>query len=349
MLHTVRRFAPITLLSCLLVAPGSASPGTATWLRIGLAGAKCARGDPYAFWFHRGSSRRLLLYFQDGGGCWSYETCRRGSSFFQDSLRSPTDPSLPEGGILDFSDARNPFRDYTAAYLPSCTGDVHWGNNVAHYTAADGRTLAIHHFGFANARRALRWVYRRYRSPRRVFVTGCSAGSVGSVVFAPYVMRHYRRASIVQLGDSLAFVFHRPVDIETGWRADRNLPRWIPRMRSLDPERMTMAQYYSIVAGFYRGRSFGQFNYARDAVQTRYYVAVGGKGEDFPAALRSSLEAIHRRAANFRSYVAPGDSHCVLPLPSFYRARVDGVSLRAWVQRYASGRPVRSIGKAAGS
>jgi hypothetical protein len=104
MLHTVRRFVPITLLSCLLVAPGSASPGTATWLRVGLPGAKCARGGPYAFWFHRGSSSHLLLYFQDGGGCWSYETCRPGSGFFQDSLRSATDPSLPEGGILDFSD-----------------------------------------------------------------------------------------------------------------------------------------------------------------------------------------------------------------------------------------------------
>jgi RNA polymerase sigma factor (sigma-70 family) len=263
----VRRFASAILLSGLLLAPGSASPGAATWLRIGLSGAKCARGGPYAFWLHRGSRARLLLYFQDGGGCWSYETCRPGSGFFQDSLRSPTDPSLPESGILDFSDSRNPFRDYTAVYLPYCTGDVHWGNNLARYTEDGGRTLTIHHVGFDNDRRVLRWVYRRYPAPRRIFVTGCSAGSVGSAVFAPYVMRHYRHARTDQ--------FNGPEEL--------GLSR--PAKEKLAPGPLqVMGARLDEIEGLYREKYMryrnalatitGSYDSARDAVQHAFAQAV---------------------------------------------------------------------------
>jgi hypothetical protein len=340
----VPRLRGALLVACAALAVGSdGNASISDWIRIAVRGGACARGRGYAFWLHRGSSKHLLLYFQDGGGCWSYETCAPGSGYFQDNLRSPTDPRLPESGILDFHDRRNPFRTFSAVYIPYCTGDVHWGNNVQRYSDGHGNALTIHHVGFANDRRVLGWTYRRFHAPRQVFVTGCSAGSVGSAVWAPYVMRHYPRAQVNQLGDSLAFVFPRAVDIRSGWRADRNLPAWIPRMSTLDPTALTMARYYSIVASYYRRHVFSQFAYARDAVQTRYYVALGGRAEDFPSALAQSLAEIRRAATNFHSYVAPGDSHCVLPLSRFYDTSVGGVPLRRWVAAVAGGRAVRSV------
>lgn len=346
MWSTVRRHAAGALLACAVAfGAGDSSAGSvASWIRIAVPGGSCALGARYAFWFHPGSRTKLVLYFQDGGGCWSYDTCRRGSGFYQSSLRSPTDPSLPEQGMLDFRDPRNPFRDYSAVYVPYCTGDVHWGDNVERYSDGAGHTLVVRHVGFANDRRVLRWVYRRFRAPREVFVTGCSAGSVGSAVFAPYVIRHYPRATVNQLGDSLAFVFSRPVDIETGWRAGRNLPSWIPAMRTVDPHSMTMAQYYAIVANYYRGHTFSQFDYAADAVQARYYEAVGGRAEDFPAALAASLAEIRAHASNFASYVAPGTSHCALPLPAFHDLATDGVRLDGWAAAVAAGRRPASVG-----
>jgi Pectinacetylesterase len=338
----MRRVAMALALLGSLLACGAAT--AAGWVRIAVADGRCARGDPYAFWLRGGSPQKLVLYFQDGGGCWSYETCAPGSGFFQDSLRSPTAPSLPEGGMLDFANPANPFRTFTVAYLPSCTGDVHWGNNVVRYSDGKGGTLTIRHVGFSNAAYALDWVYRRYRAPREVFVTGCSAGSVGSAVFAPYVIRHYPRAVVNQLGDSLAFVFHGPVDIVHDWRADRTVPTWIPQLRALDLTRLTMAQYYSAVAAYYRGHTFAQFDWASDAVQNRYYVAVGGRDGDFPAALAASLAEIHRNAPNFASYVASGSSHCVLPLPAFYTTTVGGVPLSRWTAEVAAGRSVPSVG-----
>lgn len=122
----------------------------------------------------------------------------------------------PQGGTSSRPNhPENPFRDHTFVFIPYCTGDVHWGNNVQTYRDRPGREIVIHHKGFVNASTALRWVYVRFPSPRSVFITGCSAGSVGSIAFAPYVIQQYPNARVAQLGDSLAFVFHRPVNLHT--------------------------------------------------------------------------------------------------------------------------------------
>jgi hypothetical protein len=341
----VRRGLAAALLAlAVLPATGALDSASAVgWLRFAVPGARCARGTPYAFWLHPASRAKLLLYFQDGGGCWSYATCAPGSSFFQDALRAPDSPSFPEEGILDLNAASNPFGDFSIVYVPYCTGDVHWGNHVQTYRDGHGRKLVIHHVGFDNASRVLRVIYARYPSPRQVFVTGCSAGSVGSAIFAPYVIRHYPHATVEQLGDSLAFVFPRPVDIRSGWQADRSLPRWIPAIRRLDPARLTMAEYYAAVAGYYPAHTFAQFDYASDAVQTRYFAALGGKPDDFPAALAASLAKIKRSTPNFRAYVAPGSDHCVLPLARFFTTTVAGIPLADWTLGLAAGREVQDV------
>jgi hypothetical protein len=328
----------------LLFGAGDGQAGSlAGWLKISSTGGLCAHGDRYAFWFHAGSPTKLLLYFQDGGGCWNFDTCAPGSSFYQAHLRSPTSHPMPDGGIVDLADLRNPFRDYSIAYLPSCTGDVHWGSHVQTYGNGHGRRLVIHHVGFDNDRRALAWVFARFPTPTTVFVTGCSAGSVGSAVFAPYVIQRYPDATVNQLGDSLALVLPKLLDIRSGWRGDRALPTWIPALQRLNPARMTMADYYVALADFYPGHTFAQFDYAADAMQARYYVALGGHLAAFPAALRRSLQRIHAHAENFRSYVASGDAHCVLPRASFYSLRVGGVRVRGWVADLAEGRRVRDV------
>jgi Pectinacetylesterase len=312
----------------------------AQWIKVTPSKGVCAHGGRYSFWVHPGSRRKLLFYLQPGGGCWSFETCLPGSTFCDDSVTAADSPA-GQRGIFDLSNRANPFRGHTIVYAPSCTGDVHWGDNVQTYRSGTDR-LTIRHKGFVNASTALRWAYRAVPRPRSVFVAGCSAGSVGSAAFAPFVIRHYRRARVAQLGDSLAFVFHRPLDLEAGYRAHENFPRWIPAVRAIKPGHFTMARYYTAIGNYYRRASFAQFNYDSDAVQERFYAALGGTAGDFPAALAQSLGEIRASTPSFRSYTAPGSSHCVLPLDRFYSLRVRGVSLAGWVRRLAAGRPVRS-------
>jgi hypothetical protein len=310
-----------------------AATATTAWQKLEPGGrTRTARGGPYGFWVRPGDPRRLMLFFQEGGGCFSYETCVPGSRFFDDAVDASDDPS-DQGGILDPQDPRNPFRDHTTVYIPSATGDLHWGDARVRYRSGS-QHVDIEHRGFANAMAAVRWAFRHVPDPQSVLVTGCSAGSVGSAAFAPYVIRHYPRAQVTQLGDSLAFVFDGPVDL-SDTRAYANMPRWIPAVRALRPGEHTMADYYVAIARRYPKVAFAQINYASDAVQREFYTAAGGDPDGFDADLRAALDEIHEGAPNFHSYLAQGVDHCVLPFETFYTLRHRGVSVRDWAARLA--------------
>jgi hypothetical protein len=317
----------------LLLAVGggqSASGGASSdWHRIAPGGGtRCARGGPYAFWARIADPRRLVVFFQGGGGCFDETTCAPGSSWFDDAVTPADDPSF-SGGMLDLADSRNPFRGWSWLFIPSCTGDVHVGDTIARY----GPTR-VHQRGWRNARAGLEWAFRRFPNVHSVLVTGCSAGSVGSAFHVPAVLDRWPAARIAQIGDSLAFVFHRAVTL-TGWKAHRHFPRFF----RIGDRRFTMVEYLTALARRYPKRTFARFNHASDDVQEAFYGAVGGKAGDFEPRLRAA-EARLKRLPNYRSYVACGDEHCSFQSEAFYATRVGGVALRDWVAGLAAGRDV---------
>jgi hypothetical protein len=312
------------------------------WTRIDGGGeAICARGTPYSFWVRPGRVNKLLIFFQGGGGCWDAESCREGSSFFQDSVDESDNPD-GGAGIFDLDHPENPFKDYYMVYVPYCTGDVHMGNNV-HTYRENGQEVTIHFKGFVNGSTVMQWVYDHVGAPESIFVSGCSAGSVGSITFAPQLINHYRSARVYQLGDSEAFVFGRPIQIQNDWRAHDNFPVWIPALQEIKPGEWTAERFYTAIANHYPQHIFSQYNTAHDAVQQRYFFAAGGAGGSWEAALESSLSHIQAHAPNFRSYLASGSSHCIMPFASFYTRETNGVRFRDWVAAIAEGRDVENV------
>jgi hypothetical protein len=317
--------------------------GRERWIQVAAGGrTMTARGWPYSFWVRRGSPRKLLLFFEGGGGCFDYRSCRPGGTWFDDDVGPDDDPSAGSG-LLDLGDPANPVHGFTAVVVPSATGDVHWGDTRHTYRAPGGRRVTIEHRGFVNGMAAVRWAFTHVPAPDTVLVSGCSAGSVGSAAFAPYVIQRYRHARVAQLGDSLAFAWPRPSDLRD-WDVARHWPRWIPAVRRLDQARFRISDYYAAIARFYPHVTFAQINHAADRVQTRYFVALGGRPRAFAGALLESLRAIHRAAPSFRSVVMPGRSHCVLPVADFDHVTVDGVRLRDWVADLVAGHPVADLG-----
>jgi len=301
------------------------------WQRIEPGGAtRCARGGKYAFWLRRADPKRVLIFFQGGGGCFSVETCRPGSTWFDDRVDA-FDTPVGSGGILDFGNPDNPFRDYSLVYIPSCTGDVHTGSRVVRYGP-----VRVHQKGFLNARAALARAYREFPDPEAVFVTGCSAGSVGSAFHADAIIRRYPDARVTQLGDSLAFVFHRPISL-VEWGTHRHFPRWFRPTRPR--ERWTMVEFIRVLARAHPKRTFARFNHVRDGVQERFYAAVGADPAGFAPRLRAAEREL-KRLPNYRSYLACGTAHCAFQGPEFYALRVGGVRVREWVADLAAGRDV---------
>jgi hypothetical protein len=304
--------------------------GLGGWAKI-LAGGKtrCARGGAYAFWLRKADPERLLIFFQGGGGCFDERTCAVGSTWFDDRVNAADDPEI-NGGILDLADARNPFREWSIVYIPSCTGDVHLGSRTVRYGH-----VTVQQYGWVNAQAALRRAYREFPKPRTVFVAGCSAGSVGSAFHADSIIRRYGDARVTQLGDSLAFVFHRPISL-TDWGAQKHFPRFF----RIGTRRFTMVQFLTALARAHPRRTFARFNHAQDGVQERFYEAVGGKPGGFAPRLAAAERSL-KRLPNYRSYLACGFNHCALPTPEFYSLRVDGIALRDWVADLAAGQDVK--------
>ena len=316
------------------------------WTKVEPGGhTTCARGTTYSFWVRPGTVNRLLLYFEGGGGCWDAASCAPGSRFFNDTTGDFDNPTLRDG-VFDLDNPDNPFKDYYMVFVPYCTGDVHMGNNVKTYQTEDGTELTIHHKGFINSSTAVDWAYRHFGGPEQVFVAGCSAGSIGSIMFAPYVINQYPGSQVIQLGDSEAFVFDHPLDLQGGYAAHDNFPNWIPAMGEIKPGEFTMARFYSAIAGFYPQYTFSQYNTAHDYIQQSFYFA-NLRPESTPVpwenALQASLNEIRTASPNFRSYTSSGTEHCITPTPRFYTEQVGSVRFRDWVSDMASSKAVTDV------
>ena len=327
-----KRLLPLVVaLGVLAGCAGSGSPELGGWERVAPGGqTRCARGGDYASWIRKGDPDKLLVFFQGGGGCFDVRTCQPGSGWFDDSVDDSDDP-IRASGVLELENPENPFADYSMVLIPSCTGDVHTGTRVVTYGPH-----RVHQKGYLNAQAALEYAFGRFPDAAEVFVTGCSAGSVGSAFHADSIIRRYPDARVTQVGDSLAFVFHRPVSL-AGWGAHEQFPSWFRPSR--ENGRWTMVEFLTALAKQHPDRTFARFNHARDDVQAQFYWAVGGDTEDFPSRLRAAEREL-KELPNYRSYLGCGSDHCAFDRSMFYSLETGGVSLRDWVADLAAGKDV---------
>lgn len=304
----------------------------------------CAHDTDYAYWVHPGTSGNLMIYFEGGGGCWSADTCRQGTTGYYDSDVTFRDSPERSNGVLDMANPLNPFADYTTVFIPVCTGDVHWGDAVTTFEDDEEGDVTINFKGFVNATSALTWAYANVTDPESIFMTGCSAGSPGSLLHAPYVIDHYPDVPVYQFGDSLSLLFNRAVNLQEDWHAHDNFPDWIPELADMQPEEWTMARHYIATANYYSQHRFGQYNTVRDSVQVFYSFPNGdGTATDWTALLNAHLSEIETNTENYYSFTAGGDLHCITPRQSFYTYANDGVPLVDWLRDFATGNIVTSL------
>jgi len=304
----------------------------AGWTKIEPAGdTMCAEGTPFAYWVHPGTVNRLVVYFEGGGACWNAATCSNPDIYYDHTVDETDNPTDRTQGIGDLDNPDNPFKDWYMVFIPYCTGDIHWGDNTQTYTAADGTSTVINHKGFANVSAVMDWIESQFEKPEKIFVSGCSAGSYGSIMGAAHIHKLYPDVSLYQLGDSGAGVI-TPEFFASGfpnWGAAQNIPDWIPGLQPWTE--LTMAKLYTAVADFYSSDRWSQYNTAHDAIQTFFYSAMDGDG-DWGQLMLASIHEIQDSAPNFHAYIAPGEIHCITGDDNFYAREVNGVKLSDWVE-----------------
>lgn len=305
----------------------------------------CSRGTEYAYAVRGGTENKLVIDFMGGGACWNELTCSVAGAIFNEEVNP--DALLRAGGqgIYDRDNPENPFRDWYHVFIPYCTGDVHWGNNLETYGEGED-AFQIHHKGAVNAGAVMDWVFENFERPEKIFVTGCSAGAYGSIGWAPYVMDHYGDSEIVQVGDCGAGVitddFFR--NSFPSWNAFDQSPEFIP---GLDPEQVDLfetdlAYMYGQIGSHFPQFKVGQYNTMYDNNQTFYYNAMGGDGgaAGWSEGMNAMIESSHQQAENFYSYTAAGDQHCIIVSDNFYNVQENGLRLVDWFADIANGKEV---------
>jgi len=288
--------------------------------------------------------------FEGGRACWTYLSCSVAGALFkekaEDSLKY-----VQQGyshGIYDRKNPKNPFKDWYHVFIPYCTGDIHWGNKVSTYKDPTGTTsFNINHKGAVNAGAVLDWIYKSFSRPEKIFITGCSAGSYGSALWATYLARHYSNSKIYQFGDSGAGIITASFlkDSFPNWNAIAASPAWIPTM---DPKKVDLLSkdityVYTAVANYYSKHVVSQYNTLMDKTQVMYYqVMGGGSAAEWSKKMKDSIDAIIKGAKSFRAFLTSGNSHCIIPYDELYTAESNGIKLIDWLTDMVNDKPIQS-------
>ena len=328
----------------------------------------CADGSPYTYYVRPGTVNKVVVDFQGGGACWDDGTCSQPSSpdndfegVYVNGVYGPPGSQ----GIYDHDNAGNPFGDWHHVFIPYCTADIHWGDNVATYTGPEGEMFTVNHKGAVNVRAVLEWLFENFEAPEDAFVTGCSAGAYGSILWTPQIEQRYPATDVYQLGDSGAGVVTADfVDkVRTQWDAEEAFPAFVP---ALDPEQNDVLQtgflenVYAEVGEFYPGSVVSQYNTLYDGVQTFFYGLMKEAeptpelSEEWSSEMVASLATIEEMnsADNFYSYVSTfddndsqddGTAHCIITKDEFYTESVNGVPLTDWLNDMVSEEIITSV------
>ncbi len=320
--------------------------------------AKCSGypgTDPsFSFWARKGKSKNLVVYFEGGGACWDNLTCTfpiaglpaAVPQFFVPQVPPGTDPATI-GGIFRTDNAANAVRDWDMVYIPYCTGDIHVGSATKAYTSVGhpvfpippGAPITINHRGFDNFRVVLEWIKKNFDKPKKILVTGVSAGGYGATANSPWLGRAFPQASLFVVADASQGVTTATFDHGNPGRNSWN-PQLAPWVFG-SPDSVSGPELMRRAALGQPDAHFAQFTTSFDTVQigfysvTKTYYPPGGRcadpGVDWYQQMTRQLVSDVWRLDNYRFYLAGGTYHTLLRDDTYYTEHSAGPAFASWL------------------
>jgi hypothetical protein len=283
--------------------------------------------------------------FEGGGCCYNELTCFGPTYTREVSVASELKSLSSSGGIRSGTNPRNPFLGWSHLYTPYCTGDAHMGNKTPGY--------GIHLVGQINVNAALEWLKRNVpANPGKIFVTGGSAGSVASYVWAPKIFYLYPKSEHYHLGDSYAPLFGQ-AGYCGGLDNWDSLSSYDGRIEGIDTGRWRdyiSAANLNATARAYPKAMFASYISDRDPVQTSFYIFEGCGAEkcNWKKAFRNAIALVHQglkssRLDNYASYVTPSNIHVITESDEMYDIMSENISFVDWLRDLVYGNVTRNV------
>jgi len=320
--------------------------GDRAWQTITPGGdTLCSKGGAFAFFFRPGAAgnNKLVVEYEGGGACWDDFSCSIGSFKSTVDVKAEVETLSAAGaGIHDQNDKRNAFADWNHLFIPYCTADAHGGNATKKYNDF----ITLHHRGRINSLTALEWIFNKIPDPDVVGTVGCSAGSLGAIINAPYVMSHYaaKKATtkLFYFGDSYVGVLSKQqfVDGFNNW--DLEFSKSVPALSKENLEKICNdtkitnpgLNIVRATAEKFSSYRFASYTSNNDVVQRSFYKLGGGAGV-WTNNMRSLVGTLHNDVKLYGSYIAQGSHHCRSQSADFYTVSSgkNDVKLYDWVKQ----------------
>lgn len=330
-------------------APDTAAPDTTVdaagvWETVTApADCMCSDGSEFTYFVRRADPTKVVFFLEGGGACFSAETCNPDSNTYKRTVGyeggfgTDGDPS----GIFDFSNPMNPFANYSFVFVPYCTGDVHIGNATTDY----GDGVVVEHKGYVNGSTALDAMATLFPDATELVVTGESAGSVPTPLYAGMASDLLPAARITVLADGSGAYPDVPginAVIGSAWGTMNAVPAW-PENEGVTPETWSFPGLF-VKAGTHDPEiTFARHDYAFDETQVFFAGLAGIPADDLVSLIDQNEAQVEAGGVTLWSYITPGSSHTVLHTDNFYTETVNGVLLVDWVTALVSGEPVEDV------
>jgi cysteine-rich repeat protein len=195
------------------------------WRWIPLPQTRCLDGSTSGIAVRRQPrSGRVLIYLQDGGGCFDELTCLL-NGLARSFGRADFETWRAEhgnAGLFNRQLAENPLAQWEHVFVPYCSADVFAGNNRR---PEPGGSSIVHYRGFENLRDIVGWLAEAGFGRDQVVLAGSSAGSMGALYNARWLRQYFEQASLTVLADSAVVLppdYLAPCEQEL-WRSVWNL------------------------------------------------------------------------------------------------------------------------------
>lgn len=308
------------------------------WAFVPISGAQCRDGSATGVGLREvDGATDLLIAFDGGGACFNAATCKGNRASYGPEDFATQMSRRADNGIFSL-EASNPVADWTAVYVPYCTGDLHGG--TAENVAVPGVVGLQQFVGHLNLGATLDQLAPTVGTPERVLVAGGSAGGYGALFAFDAVARRYPDAELFLLTDSGPLLFDDAVFSPAFGGAIQalfGLPASVPDASLSAPD--ALQSLYAYYAQTYPDATLALASYTDDPT-IRDYLEAGQPGREISAdAYATALRNLERQLPEaWHTYIVDGTGHVFVTKNEAYNGRTRAPNLSAWLADLLAGR-----------
>merc|ERR1712194_747669 len=237
------------------------------------------------------------------------------------------------GGVMAFDNPKNAFKEYTVVSPPYCSGAAHVGN-----TTIESGWATRYQYGYNNNEASRKWALKNLRPTLKNFVLmGSSAGSLGTSVWADFMLEAFTYEKATILMDSYMAVFPEGTQgsIVKNF-GSCNLPILKHAKEKCEAGEFNLQDFLEMVIAKYPKVAFAHLQPKGDLVQRIFYKTVAASFFMTPYITERSFYKTtngymqrYNKYPNYVAYLVDGSFHTFAQWNWWYSASVAGANSAA--------------------